>query len=51
MDWVSRKGITGEFEPCAKFLEQEKCSSKHVISQFVSDDEVPLYLVLNLDQT
>ena len=24
IDWVKRKGTTGKFEPCPKFLEEEK---------------------------
>ena len=51
MDWVKRKGTTEEVEPCAKFLEAEKCSFERAISKFVSEHDIPLDLVLNLDQT
>ena len=51
MDWVKRKGTTLKVEPCPKFLEQEKFTFQRAISKFVSDHDVPLELVLNLDQT
>ena len=51
MDWVKRKGTTEEVEPCAKFLEAEKCSFERAISKFVSEHDIPLDLVFNLDQT
>ena len=52
MDWVKSKGTTGKAEPVAKkFLEEEKFSFQRVISKFVSEHNIPLVLVLNLDQT
>ena len=52
MDWVKSKGTTGKVEPVAKkFLEEEKFSFQRVISKFVSEHNIPLVLVLNLDQT
>ena len=51
MDWVKRKGTTGKVEPCPKFLEEEKFTFQRAISKFVSDHDIPLELVLNLDQT
>ena len=50
MDWVRRKRITEKVEPCAMILKEEKFSSQHTISKFVSEHDIPLYLVLNLDQ-
>ena len=51
MDWVKRKGTTGKVEPCPKFLEEKKFTFQRAISKFVSDHDIPLELVLNLDQT
>ena len=51
MDWVKRKGTTGKVEPCPKFLEEEKLTFQRAISKIVSDHDIPLELVLNLDQT
>ena len=51
MDWVKRKGTTGKVEPCPKFLEEEKFTFQRAISKFVSDYDIPLEFVLNLDQT
>ena len=51
MVWLKRKGTTGKVEPCAKFLEKEKCLFQRAISKFVSEHDIPLDLVLNLDQT
>ena len=51
MDWVKRKGMTGKVEPCPKFLEEGKFTLQRAISKFVSDHEILLELVLNLDQT
>ena len=49
IDWVKRKGATGKVEPCHKFLEEEKFTFQRVISKFVSDLNIPLDLVLNLE--
>ena len=51
MNWVKIKGTTGKLEPCPKFLEEENFTFQHAISKFVSDHDIPLELVLNLDQT
>ena len=48
---MKRKGTTGKVEPCLKFLEEEKFKFQRTISKFVSDDDIPLELMLNLDQT
>ena len=48
--WVERKGMTGKDEPCPKFLEGGKFTFQCAISKFVSDDDIPLELLLNLDQ-
>ena len=49
MDWLKRKGTAGKVEPCPKFLEEEKVTFHRVISKFISDHDIPLELVLNLD--
>ena len=51
MDWVKRKETTGKVEPCSKFLEEEKFTFQRVIAKAVSDHDIPMELVLNLDQT
>ena len=50
MDRVKRKGTTEKVEPCPKFLEDEKFTFQRSIPKFVSDHDIPLELVLNLDQ-
>ena len=50
MDWVKRKGTTGKVEPCSKFLEEEKFTFQRAIAKAVSDHDIPMELVLNLDQ-
>ena len=51
MDWVKRKGTTGKVEPCSKFLEEEKFTFQRAIGKVVSDHDISMELVLNLDQT
>ena len=51
MDWVKRKCITGKVEPCAKFSQEEKFPFQRSIFKFASEHDIPLDLVLNLDQT
>ena len=51
MDWVKRKGATGKVGPYAKFLEEEKFSSQLAISKFVSEHDISIDLVPNVDQT
>ena len=50
-EWVKRKGPTGKVEPSEKFLEGEKFSFQGEISQVVVENDIPVDLVLNLDQT
>ena len=49
MDWMKRKGTAGKVESCPKFPEEEKITFQRAISKFVSDHDIPLELVLNLD--
>ena len=51
MNWVKRKGTTGKIEPSQKFLYEEKFTYQREISKVVLDNDIPLDLVLNLDQT
>ena len=51
MGWMKRKETTGKVEGSEKFLEEEKFSFQRSISKFVSEHDIPLDLVLNLDQT
>ena len=48
---MKRKGTTGKVEPCPEFLEEEKFTFQRAISKLVSDHDIPLEFVLNLDQT
>ena len=49
MDWVKRNRVIGKVELCTKFLEEKKFSSQRAIFKFVSEHNIPLDLVLNLD--
>ena len=51
VEWVKRKGTTGKVEPSEKFLQEEKFSYQREISRVVLEHDIPLDLVLNLDQT
>ena len=51
MEWVNRKGTTGKVEPSEKFLHREKFSYQREISRIILNHDIPLDLVLNLDQT
>ena len=51
MEWVKRKGTTGKVEPSEKFLQEEKFSYQGEISIIILNHDIPLDLVLNLDQT
>ena len=48
---MKRKGTTGQVEACAKFLEEEKFSFQCAISKFVTEYDIPLYLVFDQDQS
>ena len=50
-DLGQRKRTTGKVKPCPKFIEEKKITFQRAISKFVSDHDIPLELVLNLDQT
>ena len=50
MDWVKRKGTTGTVEPCNTFLVEKKFTFQRAIAKAVSDHDIPMELVLNLDQ-
>ena len=47
---VKRKGTTGKVVFCLKFLEEEKLTFQCAVSKFVSDHDIPLKFVLNLDE-
>ena len=51
MECVKRKGTTGKVEPSGKFLEEEKFSFQRAVSLVVVENDIPVDLVLNLDQT
>ena len=51
LEWVKRKGTTGKVEPSEKFLQEEKFSYQREISRIILNHDIPLDLVLNLDQT
>ena len=48
---MKRYGTFGKVEPCSKFLEEEKFTFQRAIGKVVSDHDIPMELVLNLDQT
>ena len=43
--------MTGKVEPCPKFPEEKKFTFQRAISKLVSDHDILLELVINLDQT
>ena len=47
---MKRKETTGKVEPLPKYLEEEKFTLQSAISKFVSYHDIPLELVLKLDQ-
>ena len=51
MEWVKRKGTTRKVEPSENFLQEEKFSYQRDISRVALEHDIPLDLVLNLDQT
>ena len=51
IDWVKKKGTTGQVELCPNFLEEKKFSFPRAISKFASEYDTPVDLVPNLDQT
>ena len=51
MNWVKRKGTTGNVKPRLIFLEEEKFTFERAVLKFVSDHEIPLEFLLNLDQS
>ena len=48
---MKSKRTTGEVNPSVKLLEEEKFLFQHSIYKFVLEHDIPLDLVLNLDQT
>ena len=51
MNWCKRKGTTGKVEPSPQFLAEEKFTFQRAISSKISINDIPSYLVLNIDQT
>ena len=51
MDWVKRKGTTGKVEPSKQCLAEEKLIFQMPISKVVYEHDIPLELIINLDQT
>ena len=48
---MKRKGKTGKVYPCSKLFEEKKFTFQRAIAKAVSDHNVPMKLVLSLDQT
>ena len=48
IDWLIRKGTNGKIALCAKFLEKEKILFQGAVSKFISEQDIPPYLVLIL---
>ena len=51
MEWVKRKQTTGKVNLLEKFLQEEKLSYQREISKVLLEHDIPLDMVLNLDQT
>ena len=51
LNWSKRRAATGKVEPSAQLLAQEIFFFQKTIAKAIQDDDVPLDLVINLDQT
>ena len=51
MNWTKRKGTTGKIEPSEQFLLEEKLTFQKNISRIVFEHDIPMELIVNLDQT
>lgn len=51
MEWVMKKDKSRKVEPSEKIFQEEKLSYQRAISQGALDHDIPLHLVLRLDQT
>ena len=51
MEWVKRKGTTGKVEPSPQFLAEEKFTFQRSIASVVANHDIPVELIINLDQT
>ena len=49
--WSKRKGTTGNVDPSPQFLAEEKFTFQRKISALVSEHDIPLSLIINIDQT
>ena len=49
--WSKRKGTTGNVDPSPQFLAEEKFTFQRKISALVSEHDIPLSLIINMDQT
>ena len=49
--WSKRKGTTGNVDPSPQFLAKEKFTFQRKISALVSEHDIPLSLIINIDQT
>ena len=51
MQWSKRKSTTGKIEPSEQFIREEMLTFQKRISNVMEDDDIPIDLVVNLDQT
>ena len=49
--WQKRKGTTGKIERSTQFLAEEKFTFQRAISTAISSHDIPIFFVLNIDQT
>ena len=51
LTWSKGKYITGKVDPSPQFLAEEKFTFQRNISAFVFEHDMPLSLIINIDQT
>ena len=51
LTWSKGKYITGKVDPSPQFLAEEKFTFQRNISALVFEDDIPLSLIINIDQT
>ena len=51
MQYSKRKGTTGKIEPSEQLIREEMLTFQKHISNVIEDDDVPIDIVVTLDQT
>ena len=51
LNWSKRRATTGKVEPSTQLLAEEKFTFQKAIAKVIQNSDIPLDLVINLDQT